>query len=91
MKLNDAIKWRAHNLLLFLYVACKQSIWQTYQTLRITSALLELKNKKKQIQERNSAVTLIFKQYHVLPDSIVTLCTPYYLSLIVCFLNLFSL
>ena len=31
-------------------------------------------------KERNSALTLIFKQYHLLPDSIMTLCTPYYLS-----------
>ena len=47
MKLPDAIKCCGHNL----YIAC--------ETLRITSALLEWKNKK---QSRNSAVTLIFKQ-----------------------------
>ena len=37
----------------------------------------KINNKSK---ERNSALTLIFKQYHLLPDSIMTLCTPYYLS-----------
>ena len=31
-------------------------------------------------KERNSALILIFKQYHLLSDSIMTLCTPYCLS-----------
>ena len=43
LNLPDAIKWHAHNLLCLLHIA--QIIWQTYQTLRITIALLERKNK----------------------------------------------
>ena len=40
---------------------------------------LNKKNKQK------NKGTLIFKQYHLLPDSIMTLYTPYYLSLIISF------
>ena len=47
MKLPDPIKWRAHNLFsLFVHRPRYRIIWQTYWTLRITSALLEWKNKK---------------------------------------------
>ena len=48
-------------------------IWQTCQTLRIKSTLLEWKNKK-QIQELCS--DLDFQTDHLLPDSIITFCTP---------------
>ena len=45
MKLPDAIKWRAHNLFSVYTSTAIQIIWQTYQTLRITIALLEWKKK----------------------------------------------
>ena len=83
-KLADAIKWRAHNLF-SLYerrLRYGRIIWQTYETLRITSAILEWKNKK-QIQETEIYIDLDFQTDHVLQDSIITLCTPYNLSLII--------
>ena len=46
------------------------SFWQTYQTLRITSALLEWKNPRKELY-----IDLDFQTDYLLPDSIVTLCT----------------
>ena len=54
----------------FMLLCVAHDTEQTYQTLRITSALLE---GKKQIQchyllFKKSALTLIFKQYHSLPD-----------------------
>ena len=45
LKLPDTIKWRAHHLFCLCTSPAIQIIWQTYQTLRITSALLEWKKK----------------------------------------------
>ena len=65
IKLPDTIKWRVHNLFCLCTSPAIQIIWQTYQTLRITSALLDLD----------------FQTDHLLPDSIITLCTPWWFSL----------
>ena len=46
MKLPNAVKWLADNLFCRSTSPAIQIIWQTYQTLRITSALLEWKIKK---------------------------------------------
>ena len=72
MTLPDAIKWRAHNLFCLFTSPAIQIIWQTYQTLRITSARLEWKNGK-QIQDPCS--DLDFQTDHLLLDSIITLHT----------------
>ena len=78
------------DVLIICFLSLHRIIWKTYQTLRITSALLKLKNKKTN-PPKELCIDLEFQTDRPLADSIITLCTPYYLSLIICFLFIFPI